>query len=477
MRQKSIHKNYIWNTIFQLLTVLTPLVTAPYVARTLQPEGVGTFSFVNSLASYFVLIANLGTATYAQREISYVQEDIKKRSEAFWNVFFLRFATSSVTIGAYFAFSFFSEYKLIFYILSINIISVIFDISWFYQGIEDFGTIMRKNVFFRLLTVLSIFVFVHHERDLPIYCLILCSGTLAANMSQWVQLSTLIRKPDFARIRPFSDIRTVLSLFIPTIAIQVYTILDKTMIGLFSGVGAENGYYEEAMKFARLTQTLVTSFSTVMIPRIGSCFAQEKLEEVKEYLYKSYQYVWAVAIPMSFGLIGISDNLVPWFLGADYAKVSLLLKILALLLISIGINTITGNEYLIPTNRQSLYTKTVLFGAAVNVGFNALLIPSLLSTGAAIASVLAETVIAVYQLYLVQHELSIREILQRASKYICAGAVMLIVLRIENSFFAPSPLYTACMIITGVMIYGCNLLILKDEFVIDHMKAGLKILK
>lgn len=463
--------------IFQLLTVLTPLVTAPYVARTLQPEGVGTFSFVNSVASYFVLIANLGTATYAQREISYVQEDIEKRSEAFWNVFFLRFATSAVTIVAYFAFSFFSEFRLLFYILSINIISVIFDISWFFQGIEDFGTIMRKNVFFRVLTVLSIFVFVHHESDLPIYCLILCLGTLMANMSQWMQLSTLIRKPDFAHVRPFSDIRTVLSLFIPTIAIQVYTILDKTMIGLFSGVGAENGYYEEAMKFARLTQTLVTSLSTVMIPRIGSCFAQEKLEEVKEYLYKSYQYVWAIAIPMSFGLIGISDNLVPWFLGPDYAKVSLLLKILALLLISIGINTITGNEYLIPTNRQNLYTKTVLLGAAVNVCFNALLIPSLMSTGAAIASVLAETAIAVYQLSLVKNELSIREILQRSSKYICAGVVMLIVLRIENSCFAVSPLYTGCMIITGVMIYGCSLLVLKDKFVIDHIKSGLKLRK
>mgnify|MGYP002171418256 CR=1 FL=1 len=212
-----------------------------------------------------------------------------------------------------------------------------------------------------------------------------------------------------------------------------------------------------------------------MIPRIGSCFAQKKLEEVKAYLYKSYQYVWAVAIPMSFGLIGISDNLVPWFLGADYAKVSLLLKILALLLISIGINTITGNEYLIPTNRQNLYTKTVLLGAAVNVCFNALLIPSLMSTGAAIASVLAETVIAVYQLYLVKHELSILEILKRSWKYICAGALMLIVLRIENGCFAPSPLYTACMIITGIALYGGSLLVLRDKFVIDHIKAGFKL--
>ena len=93
MEQKSIHKNFIWNSLFQALTVITPLITAPYVARTLQPEGVGVFSYANSIVSYFVLFANLGTVTYAQREISYIQEDTDKRSIAFWNVFFLRFIT------------------------------------------------------------------------------------------------------------------------------------------------------------------------------------------------------------------------------------------------------------------------------------------------------------------------------------------------------------------------------------------------
>ena len=462
--------------IFQLLTVLTPLITAPYVARTLQPEGVGTFSFVNSITSYFILIANLGTVTYAQREISYVQDDVEKRSSTFWNVFFLRLITSTVTLVAYLVVSFTSEFKLLFYILSMNIFSVIFDVSWFYQGIEEFEPIMRKNIFFRILTVCAIFIFVHHEEDLPIYVLILGLGNLSANLSQWIQLRTRICKPDWKAIRPFSDIRTVLSLFIPTIAIQVYTILDKTMIGLFSGVGAENGYYEEAMKFARITQTLVTSLSTVMIPRIGSCFAQQKLEEAKEYLYKSYQYVWAVAIPMCFGLMGISDNLVPWFLGSNYEKVSILLKILSLLLISIGINTITGNEYLIPTNRQKWYTRTVLLGAAVNVCFNAVLIPKLYSLGAAIASVLAETCIAVYQIYLVRDELIAKEIIKRAGHYAVAGVAMLLILSLENRAFRPSPLHTLIMIITGMLSYGIMLIVLRDTFMRDQVKAAWKAL-
>lgn len=477
MDQKSIHKNFIWNSIFQALTVITPLITAPYVARTLLPEGVGTFSFVNSVASYFVLVANLGTVTYAQREISYIQEDVDKRSIAFWNVFFLRFTTSIVTLAIYLAFSILSSFRHLYFIFSINIVSVIFDVSWFYQGMENFGTIMRKNIVFRILTVLSIFLLVHKKEDLPIYCFVLCMGSLLANMAQWKQLPSLVHKPDWQQIHPFSDIKTVISLFVPTIAIQVYTILDKTMIGLFSGVGAENGYYEEAMKFARLTQSLVTSLSAVMLPRIGSCYAQGKYNEVREYLYKSFQYVWAVAIPLSFGLIGISDNLVPWFLGNNYAKVSVLLKILSLLLISIGINTITGNEYLIPTNRQNEYTKTVILGAVVNISLNLLLIPHLLSAGAALASVVAETSIAGYQLYITQNELSFNNIIRCSKKYLCAGTIMLLILRIESHCFNASIVHTMIMIMTGGVTYFIILLVLRDRFVIDNLKVGVNIFR
>lgn len=463
--------------MFQALTVITPLITAPYVARTLQPEGVGVFSYVNSIVSYFVLLANLGTVTYAQREISYIQEDVDKRSIAFWNVFFLRFITSVVTFILYLIFSFFSRFRFLFLILGLNIVSVIFDVSWFYQGMENFGTIMRKNIIIRILTVLSIFAFVHREEDLPIYCLVLGMGTFLGYMAQWVQLRSLVNKPDWSRIHPFSDIKTVLSLFVPTIAIQLYTILDKTMIGLFSGVGAENGYYEEAMKFARLTQTLVISLSTVMLPRIGSCYAQGKKEEIRKYIYQSFQYVWAVAIPLSFGLIGISDNLVPWFLGENFEKVSALLKILSLLLIIIGINTITGNEYLIPTNRQNEYTKTVMLGASVNISLNLLLIPHLFSIGAALASVVAETSIAGYQLFITRKELSFKNIIQCSKKYLCAGTIMLLILRIENHCFDASMVHTMIMILTGGATYLVILLVLRDRFIIDNLKVGMNIFR
>lgn len=477
MEPKSIHQNFIWNSIFQALTVITPLITAPYVAQTLQPEGVGVFSYANSIVSYFVLLANLGTVNYAQREISYIQEDIDKRSEAFWNVFFLRFITSVVTLIFYLVFSFFSRFRFLFLILGLNIASVIFDVSWFYLGMENFGTIMRKNIVVRILTVLSIFVFVHREEDLPIYCLVLGMGTLLGYLAQWMQLRSLVNKPDWSRIHPFSDIKTVLSLFIPTIAIQLYTILDKTMIGLFSGVGAENGYYEEAMKFARLTQTLVISLSTVMLPRIGSCYAQGKNEEIRKYIYQSFQYVWAVAIPLSFGLIGISDNLVPWFLGENFEKVSALLKILSLLLIIIGINTITGNEYLIPTNRQNEYTKTVMLGAGVNISLNLLLIPHLFSIGAALASVVAETSIAGYQLFITRKELSFKNIIQCSKKYLCAGTIMLLILRIENHCFDASMVHTMIMILTGGATYLVILLVLRDRFIIDNLKVGMNIFR
>ncbi len=455
---------------YQALTVLTPLITTPYTSRVLKPEGIGIYSFAYSVVSYFVLLANLGTVTYAQREISYYQDDISNRSTIFWNTFCLRLLTSLCTLLIYLIFSFCSEFRYLLLILSVNIVAVIFDISWLYQGMEDYGTIMKKNILFRILTVVFIFLFVRQEKDLPIYCLIMAAGTFLGNGSMWTQITSMIDRPDWKHIRPFFDIKTVLSLFVPTIAIQIYTILDKTMIGLFSGVGAENGYYEQAMKFARLTQMVVTSLSTVMISRIGYCFIQEENQKLKNYIYRSYQYVWALAIPMSLGLIGISDNFIPWFLGEEFSKVGSLLKLLSLLVISIGVNTVTGNEYLIPTKRQNLYTKTVVTGALMNVCLNALLIPAFLSIGAAIASVCAETWIAMYQLYLMRHELSVSEVMRRSVTYLLAGAGMFIVLSLENRYLNPSPLHTLCMVATGASTYLLLLILLKDRFLIDNLK-------
>ena len=172
------------------------------------------------------------------------------------------------------------------------------------------------------------------------------------------------------------------------------------MIGMITKDAYENGYYEQALKISKLVLTVVTSLGTVMIPRIGYHYSKGDTEMVKTYMYRAYRFVWLCGIPLTLGLIAVSSNFVPWFFGSGYEKVVSLLGVLSMLILAIGINNVTGMQYLIPTERQTLFTITVIIGAVANFVLNFVLIRFLQSLGAAIASVVAETTIAVIQIYI-----------------------------------------------------------------------------
>jgi O-antigen/teichoic acid export membrane protein len=247
-------------------------------------------------------------------------------------------------------------------------------------------------------------------------------------------------------------------------------VLDKTMIGLITQSANENGYYEQAIKIARMALTVVTALGTVMIPRIGYHFEKGETDTVKDYMYRSYRFVWLLAIPLCLGLIMISDNFVLWFFGDGYEPVIPLMKILALLILAIGINTVTGNQYLIPTKREKAYTFTVVIGAVVNFVSNLILIYYFKAIGAAIASVLAELTIVIVQFVVVRKELSIWNIVKTSGKYLLAGGLMASLLWFENRWLTSSVLNTCIMIVSGATVYflallaWCHALYLLENF-------------
>lgn len=471
MGQKSIKKNYIYNLTYQLLTLIIPLITTPYLSRVLGASGIGTYSFASSIVTYFTLFATMGTATYGQREISYVQDNREKRTEVFWNTEILSCISTFIFLLMYGIFVvFFSGDIVIYSIFSMNIISVACDITWLYRGMEEFGQVVFRNIFFKIMNVILIFLFVRSEADVGKYVLIMCLLPLLGMLSLWTSLFKIVDKPKWRKVKPFTNFKVVLSMFIPTIAISIYTVLDKTMLGVITGLEVENGYYEQAMKLSQTALSLVTALGTVMIPRIGYHYEKNETELVKNYMYRSYRFVWFLGIPLCLGIIAIASNVVPWFYGEGFDKVIPLLGILAFLILAIGINNVTGMQYLIPTKRQNIFTYTVLAGAGTNFVFNLILIPKWYSMGAAFASVVAETVIAIIQIFIVRKEISPREIVSSSRHYLVAGAVMYGALKILGKFLEARMINSVIMIVCGGFIYFCVLMIQRDEFFINQVE-------
>lgn len=470
---KSIKKNYIFNLSYQIFAILTPIITAPYLARIFGADGVGVISYTEAVVSYFVLFANMGISIYGQREISYYRDDMDKRSIIFWNVQLLKFITTIVSLVLYGFFTAFVAQKstrFLYSVLSIQIISVVTEVVWFFQGLEEFGKVVARNVIVKIIGLIYIFTAVNSSDDIALYLVGIVGIGLLSGVCLWGYLPKYIRKISFCDLKPFSDIKVVIALFIPTIAIQIYSVVDKTMIGIITQNSYQNGYYEQAIKIVRVALTVITALGPVVIPRIGYYFQNKMFDEMKSCVYRGYNFALFLAVPMCVGMVIIAEYFVPWFFGAGYEGATPILQVLSLLFIAIGINMVTGNQYMIPTKKERVYTFTVIVGACVNFFLNIFFIYYWRAMGAAIASVVAETVIAVLQLIIVRKELSIKKILHSGFNYFLAAIVMGIVLMFEKTMVSATTGGIVIMVAGGMITYIAVLLLVKDDFVISNTR-------
>lgn len=476
MQEQSIKKNYLYNTIYQILSLIIPLIVTPYVSRVLGASGLGVYSYTLSIVTYFTLFAAMGTATYGQREISYYRDDKYVRSLKFWNTELLSCCSVLCTLVVYFFFIFFQRENRIFYlILSINIITIAVDITWFFQGLEQFGKIVARNIIFKIINLIYILVFVKEKSDLYIYIFGISFFSLLSALSLWPYLRKLVVRIPLREIHPFNDIKTVWSLFIPTIAISVYSVMDKTMIGWITHSNVQNGYYEQSITIVRFLLTFVTSLGTVMIPRIGYCYEKGETQRIIAYMKRSYSFVWFLGLPMFLGLISVADIVVPWFLGAAFVKAVPIVKVLAFLFLAVGINNVTGMQFLITTKRQNLFTITVIIGAISNFVLNSLLIPRFMALGAALGSIIAESIIAIVQLFCVRKELNLKIVFSPGSwKYFLASFLMCIFIRYIRIYCKKNFLFVSALIVSGVLIYFLCLLLMRENIFLPYLEKRFK---
>ncbi len=279
----SIRKNYIYNLLYQIMTLLTPFLTTPYIARVLGPEGTGVQSYTNSVVQYFAILAALGTLSYGQREIARHRDSALERSRIFWEIELVCAAATGLCLVVWlFVVALSREYGAYYAVLTMTLAAVAFDISWFFGGLEQYGLIVARNTLIKLAGIALLFLFIRTEKDLLLYMALMAGTTLLGNISMWGHLRRFLVKVDPHSLRGWGHLREMLIYFIPTIATSVYTILDKTMLGWFGGSDkTQNGYYEYATGFVNMAKLLILSFNAVMSARMSYLFAAGREEEVR----------------------------------------------------------------------------------------------------------------------------------------------------------------------------------------------------
>lgn len=467
----SIKKNYIYNVAYQVLNLLAPLVTTPYISRVLGVEGVGEYSYTSSVVTYFITLAILGSTPYAQREVSYLREDKEKYSILFWEIVVFRGITVLISCLLFSIVIILSEpeIRIIYMIQGLNIVAVAFDISWFFQGLEEFKKIVIRNVFIKILNILLIFILIKQETDIWKYVLIIAGLTVVGNIVIWGGIKRYINKVSIKSINIKQHLIGILQLFLPTIAVSIYRALDKTMIGLVTTTTTENGYYEQADKIIQMCIVVTTSLSTVMAPRIALTLSKKDNAMLKKYMYKTFDFLLLISLPMAMGIIVVSDMIIPWFFGSGYEKAGLIIKIFSPLMVVVTFSNAIGMQYLIQARKQKIYTISICTGAIVNFIINLVLIPRLYSIGAAVASVVAESAILIVQMWYVCNKkqiLDIKGIFSKFPIYMGMSTVMFVILMIIKRFMAPNLVSSFCIVIIGISIYTYGLWIVKDEWIL-----------
>lgn len=478
MNKESKHKlssNYIFNLLYQTITIVYPLIVTPYLSRVFGPDGVGKYSFSVSIVTYFSILF-LCIGKYGFREISFISEDQKeKQSSIFWEIFLLKAILLGISTIPYICISFCSaNYKTLLLVQWFSLLNGLFDIGWFFQGKQNFKIPALVGIANKVLLLALIFLLIRSSTDVNRYAFLICFVTLIGSLSMWPFLAKKIEKPTKLCLK--NHLVPCLLFSIPYILLEVYSSIDKTMIGLITGSDSENGFYEQTIKIIRLLMTVATCMSVIKAPIHSVLYEKNDKDGLEKSLSNSFSYLFFVSIPLMLGVCLIASDFIPLFLGDGFDKVVTLIYWYSPFVLFYGMVDLFVTQFFVAAKKQNIYTYSVLTSLVANVILNFLLIPRYQSLGAIISTVLSEFIAFIILAIPFFKTFSIKNITHGLWKYFFAGALMFCVVffasrnwQIKNNAFS-----IFLQIIIGAATYFFILLITRDDFfynfVISHFR-------
>lgn len=457
---QNVLKNFSYTLIYQILALILPIVTVPYVTRILNQDLVGLNSIIQANCSYFELVGTLGINLLGPREIAKCLGNKKKLSETFFSIYKIQFLMHLIIMVIYiiYVMLFVKQKIAVFYL--IYLLAYMFDISWLYIGLEDFKSVTVRNVFIRLLGFFLLIFLVRKPTDIYAYIITLYGPQILINIYMWLlALKKHVRLYYKKGIDKCYFIEAV-SLFVPQIASSVYTVLDKTVLGIYSTYTMA-AIYTQGQTLLQLIYAIVPSFCKVMAPRISNCIKRNAQMEIYKYMKMSCHVIGFISFLLFFGLLSCAKLFVEWYLPQEYAYTANVLCICSPIIIMVSGANLISIEYLIPLGKQQKYTISVIASAMVNLILNLSLTPTLGMYGVCIGSVVAESIGLFIQLIYVRKYLNLRDLFAGIQIYMIAGIIMFIVLQSLKIYVKATLVGLIIIALVGIIIYVSTILIIK----------------
>lgn len=464
-------RNYLYNVIYRLSICILPLIITPYVARVLGPDNVGVYAFSSTVAVYFIMFAKLGLDNYGNRTIASCRDNIERRSKSFWAIYTMQIVTSLVSILIYILLIVlvFDDNSMVYWVQLIYVASALFDVSWFFYGMEKFRLTTIRSLISRLLIIIFVFVFVHGKEDLLIYTGIMAASFLLEQIQLIPFLLRYVKKVTIKKEDILIHIAPNIKLFIPLLALSVYNWMDKIMLGIITGSAAIVAFYSYAENIINLPKGILQALDTVMLPRISNLIANNHSEEGIERMRNSLRFNTFISCALMFGIAGVAPTFVPLFLGPDFSPTIMLTMQLAIVIIPMSITSVIQSHYLIPFKKDNVYIKAVAIGAIVNIVLNSTLIPIYGASGAVSGTLIAEFTVCVYEMFYIRKIYSFKQLFKTILPFLVCGLFEISVILLLSTIKMNVLLLILLQVIGGASIYliavGIYLIYISKEYV------------
>jgi O-antigen/teichoic acid export membrane protein len=454
IKKESLKKNFFFQTIYQIVSLLIPMFVSPYLTRTLGQGALGEYTFSNSISYYFIILAALGISSYGQRLISTKKDSPDLLRKSFWSLYFVHAILSIISIVSYVIFVFFYkiDYKYIFYLQIIYVMSSFFDVTWLFYGLENFQLVVFANFLVKIIECISIFVFIHSSNDLWIYTLIMSLSTLFSQAILLPKAIRLVKPIKFGWSDIKIHIKPLLVLSIACIASTLYTVFDKTLLGIMTNTD-DVAFYEYSNKIINIPKSIMGAITIIFYPRACSCLEKKDYQSAKKYINFSLNYVGFLGFATIFGLLGIGNLFTILYYGSDFAVCGNYVILLSVLPLIIMIGDVSRNQYLIPMKKDKSYTISICLSAIINLVLSACLIPYIGVYGAIVGTICAELFGSIFQMICSKALIPIKTTILTMLPYAICGVVMYGSILLIRSFKNSSWLDLCCQFLLGGIVY------------------------
>ena len=452
----STRKNAMYNVAYRLFSVLLPLVTAPYLSRTVGREGVGLYSLAWSISYIFCLIGMLGLNDYGVRAIARVRDDRNKLDETFSEIWQMQLLVAGLVLVAWFGYVFLAAGKERNISLHLTMMSVscLVSFDWCLMGLDIFRPIALRNTFVKCAAAVCVFLFVKKPDDLWIYAFVWSLSTLLGNLSCVTSLRGKVRYRRVRLQKSLKHLKPCAVLFISVMAVNIYRTMDKVMVSHLAGI-VQNGLYENAEKIIYCLSGFISAIGTVMMPKISHMQEKGETEAIRVHIDQSMEMILCMVSAMAFGVAAAADRFAPLFYGKEFTESGTLMAPLAFTLIMIGFANVIRTQWVLPQGRDEIFVKSVCAGAVVNLIVNALLIPRMQAMGAVIGTLLAELTVPLTQWVILRKELPYGRFLKYTGVYGAIGFVMLLAVKtIGRIASLEGWIGLFLQVLTGILVYG-----------------------